>query len=551
MPKKYVQLLLSIHFCLTATTAIANTDVDSDTISTSTEARENQEEDYNTKLLRSHFNQIWDCLDQMATLYHFQPLKEFIKQRKDIETPYEESVEEVKQEDLTKERNHFRQSLTSYLKDQKHPYVETNAALQKLRKQLSKALTRISFYTLHRDFSSKEKKAFSMNQFKKFQGIPILTEDIIETATLQNDHDVTIDSEVDPHALGSEVDQDNDLSALDLANKLNQFWDYLETIYKISPSSPLQELLSHRNAETDHASLEEIDEEDLENQFQQLRNTLKTCSGYQQQGSILDMQLDELQNCLLAIHDFYKSKKETLSKKKKFHVSNQLKSFQKFFADFPTCAILTSLDQIQMLLDSCKEEDSLIYSQYEYIMNSQEADISNLLSKNTIENQLLHFNKAEGLMEIKHTESSEGVDSIEPYTTTWKVRPADIESVNNWREGDPIKIENTGILYKYTMRGEKLDYTLTNNKKSVRVNFVCKSSNENTYTILSIDYLENMVVLKNGPCLFVQSGDLKEWHSQDIVVLQRLGPATDKNASHKLINTTRRHDQIRVSLKKR
>ena len=101
------------------------------------------------------------------------------------------------------------------------------------------------------------------------------------------------------------------------------------------------------------------------------------------------------------------------------------------------------------------------------------------------------------------------------------------------------------------MRGEKLDYTLTNHKKSVRANFVCKSSNENTYTILSIDYLENIVVLKNGPCLFVQGGDLKEWHAKDTVVLQRSGSVTDTNNPHVLINKTRGSKEVWVFLKKK
>ncbi|MEK7339764.1 MAG: hypothetical protein AABZ92_03515, partial [Verrucomicrobiota bacterium] len=345
---------------------------------------------------------------------------------------------------------------------------------------------------------------------------------------------------------------------IELDNQFNQIWDCLDEMNTAHQSELLQRLISHhKSAETRpyYETLEEVSQENLNNQFIQLHQDLEACSQYQPKEDLdedskakLATQIDRIENHLNTIHEIYNSKKESLSKKEKTFLRDQLEELHNFSYHFITenslqeeNTELSALDKIQMLLNSCEKEDSLIYPQYEYIINSQETNISDLLTssptQSNIENHFLYFNEAEGLIELQHTEVHE--EHQEPYTTTWRIRPADISLVRDWQENDSITIDETSIFSKYTMYGESLKYTLNNSKKSVRANFVCKSSNQNTYTILSIDYLENIVVLKNGPCLFVQGGDLKEWHVKDSVVLQRSGSVTDTNNSHELINKTR------------
>lgn len=415
-------------------------------------------------------------------------------------------------------------------------------------------------------------------------------------------HNISIDELTNKDSLHPEP---SSMQILD--NQLHQIWVCLENINTIHGSELLQELISHyKNVKIPYNERsEKTSKKTLENLFTQLHKDLKVCSQYQAEEELgnLNIQFNQIKSRLNFIHEIYNSKKESLSKKEKAFLSDQLIGVQKFFSTFitenslqeesTTSDELSSLKKVQRSLDSCQEEDSSIYLQFEYIINSQEADISDLLTssqaENNIMNHFLYFNEAEGLIEIQHEELkdemlrdegslasyTDGIVEVQhemlgdeeysepythkpymkPYTTIWKIRPADVKTLKswNWQEHDGMLIGKTGFLLKYTLLGETLEYTLTHihNNESIRANFVCKSSNENTYTILSIDYFENIVVLKNGPCLFAAEGDLKQWHAGDTVILQTDGAVTDTNNTHKLFNKTRSYDKVWVLLKKK
>lgn len=192
------------------------------------------------------------------------------------------------------------------------------------------------------------------------------------------------------------------------------------------------------------------------------------------------------------------------------------------------------LDEVRDALDSCQEEDALIYVEREPIINSKEVETEDFLTSSR--NKLFYINRNEGLIEINHKER----ENSEPYTTIWKMRQADISLIKDWNERDIITISKTGLLSKYSIYGEKLEYTLSNGKTSVRANLLCESTKQNTYTLLDIDYSDNAVILENGICLFGASDENFEgWHIKDQVVLRRLGASLNTKAFHTLINKTR------------
>lgn len=596
MPKKYIQLLLSINFCLTAIAAATDSDGDDSFVvipdheaNTPNDISSKDEEEDNwvadtaperpdhfpnpessiEAALSNQFYHIWHRLEKINEIHPSELLQKFIvEHQQGINNPI--SYDESKlQKDLTQDilvqftrLYHDLQTLSKY---QFKEELDGNSqiALDTQFREICNCVDRI--YDLYKSKTSLPKNdqlllnhqleellTFSQNFLAEGSGNGTLHLAKREANSMSNPFDQSLPTKVE------------------LDHQFNQIWDCLDKINKIHQSELLQRLISHhRDVGTSYnENLEEVSRETLENQFIQLQKALEVCSQYQPEEELdegskakLDIQLDQIEHCLKTVYEIYDFKKESLSKEEKAFLKDQLEELQNFSYNFIIenslqkeylgGTELSSLDKIQMLLDSCKEEDSLIYPQYEYIINNQEVNISDLLKSSQIENKttnhFLYFNKAEGLIELQHEEHQESY--TEPYTTTWRIRPADINLVKDWQESDPIIIDKTSIFSKYTMRGESLEFTLNNDKKSVRANFVCKSSSQNTYTILSIDYLENIVVLKNGPCLFVQDGDLKEWHVKDTVVLQRSGSATDTNNSHELINKTRNKTNW-VSLKK-
>ena len=303
-----------------------------------------------------------------------------------------------------------------------------------------------------------------------------------DTYYADEEHDWKIDMDTHP-----EVGQDqasNFDPSVELRNQFSHIWHRLKKIHEIYPSELLQRaLLQYQDNLEDPVSydeskpqqdlthnilvqftnfykdgkvsydesLGEVSKETLEHQFTQLNQFLEVCSQYQpkeelneeSRAKLASHQFNWIKHCLSIIHRIYDSEKESLSKKERAFLRDQLEELCNFFYNFitenslqledlhrfsydftappslQTEVGLHSLDRIQALLDSCKEEDSLIYPQYEYIINSQEANMSDLLTSskthNAIENQFLYFNKAEGLIEIQHTEDGE---HVELYTTT-------------------------------------------------------------------------------------------------------------------------------------
>lgn len=561
MQRKYIQLLLSINFCLTAA-VIAHADSDKNTISMPLE------ESF-MEGVKDQFDQIWSCLEEINTIYQSQSLQEFISKNRNIkEIPYDENSEKIRRKKLVKNHTKLLESLNSFQKlpEQNLDEMSRNKlSVQKEKIKTCLAIITHYFQLIHQNANLKKERFFFINQCKKFQNLS-LNEIIEDSINLQSFNSESEKFQREGGLISTPLADELPSIRIELDDRFNQIWNYLDKINEIHQSSLLQKLISdHREIEIPYdESLEEINQEDLTNLFTQLYKFLKICSQHQsrdeESGAISDIQFfNQITDCLNAINEIYNSQKESLSKSEKAFLVVQLAELYNFSSNFivENCLQadeLNPLDRIQALLDSNKKEDSLIYSQYEYILNSQEANVSDLLAssktENTIENQFLHFNKPEGLIEIQHREFSKEGKHLQTYTTIWKIRPTDVDQVKDWKKQDPIDINHTGIFFQYTMFMEKLPYTLTNHKNSVRANFVCKSSKENTYTILSIDYLENIVILKNGPCLFAQNGDLEDWHIKDTVVLQRSGSVIDTNNSHELINTTRGSKRIRVYLKK-
>ncbi|KAG6559744.1 hypothetical protein RHABOEDO_000955 [Candidatus Rhabdochlamydia oedothoracis] len=606
MPKKYTQLLLSINICLTAVATATGSDASSndsfvvvpdheiskasDTYWANEEhdrkypeiTSQDQDPNFDPSVeLSNQFYHIWHRLEKINKIYPSELLQRALLQHQEnLENPIPYDASKSQQDlthDILVQFIDFYDDLEALSKYQFKEELDEN--LQVVLKiqfaEICKCVNRV--HDLYKEKAlSKSDQLFLSHQLKEllvFSQSFLAEDSSISSNTTALSNETLYLVKKDTDATSKPFPDESSPTKVELDNQFNQIWDCLDEINTIHQSELLQSLISHhRDVEIPYdESLEEVSKEILENQFIQLYKSLAICSQHEPREGLgeesrlkLDIQLDQIKRCLNTIYMIYNSKKEFLSKEEKAFLRDQLEELHNFSCNFIRQnslqeenidkVELSSLDKIQALLNSCEEENSLIYPQYEYIINSQKANISNLLTssktESTIENQLLYFNKAEGLMEIQHTELSEDGEYAEPYTTTWKIRPADINLVKDWKEQDPITIDNTNIFSKYTMRGEKLDYTLTNHKKSVRANFICKSSNKNTYTILSIDYLENIVVLKNGPCLFVQDGELKEWHIKDVVILQRSGSVIDANNPHELINKTRGNKKTWVSLKK-
>ncbi len=587
MPKKYIQLLLSINFCLISLAIATGSDagsndsfivipnhetsrayvdgVDWEMDAYPEVARQDHATTFESSIeieLNEQFYHIWHRLEKINTIHPSELLQRFIaehQQRANNPIQYDESkLQKDLTQDVAAQFNRLYLDLQALSKYQFKEELDENsqAELDTQFTEICKCVDKI--HALYKSKTSllKNDQLFLNHQLEELLVFSqsFLAED---SGTPLNDLENSIADNGILHLTKPFADEPSP-TKIELDNQFNQIWDCLDKMNTVHQSELLQRLISHhKSAEIPYDEIsEEVNQETLENQFTQLYKALKVCSQYQPEEELdkakLKTQLDQIEQCLNTIHTTYDSKKESLSKKEKAFLRDQLDELHNFSYSFITenslqeentgSVELSSLDKIQALLNSCKEEDSLIYPQYEYIINSQETSISDLLTSSLTQsnskNHFLYFNEAEGLIELQHTEVNEEQQE-DPYTTTWKIRPADVNLVKDWEEDDLITIDETGILSKYTMRGESLKYTLNNNKKSVRANFVCKSSNENTYTILSIDYLENIVVLKNGPCLFVEGGDLKEWHVKDSVVLQRFGSVTDTNNSHELINKTR------------
>ena len=432
-------------------------------------------------------------------------------------------------------------------------------------------------------------------------------------AATASEYEMTPDHEISETSNDYIYEEDSNWVA-DTQTELNTHFYHigncLENMHIIQQSKLLHGIIPHYKSITPQdETLEEVSLENLDYQFIQLHKDLNIYSQYlskldEDSKTKLGIQFSQITHHFMVINRVYNTRKASLSKKEKGFLKNQLDNLHRSFYNFTEEASKNNIDhygisedhygisedhygisepsnnhinekkdnwiavaadfesseeeiagrvvgKIQSLLNSYKEEDSLIYPQYEYIINSQEVNVSDLLTsfqaENNTKSHFLYFNKAEGLIELQHILENKDLES---YTTTWKIRPADVNLIKDWQEDDLITIDKTSVFSKYTMRGESLQYILNNTNKSVRANFICKSSNQNTYTILSIDYLENIVILKNGPCLFVQRGDLKEWHVKDIVVLQRSGSVVNTNIEHELINKTR-NKTIWVCLKKR
>lgn len=505
--------------------------------------------------LINEFDKIWHHLGKINQIYPSESLQRLVSQyQKSKKYPMQHNANEINQKDLE-------DNILSTKKAIERLNKNSLPILSKQLTEVCKALNKVYNFCHSKIHLSNEEKAFLNSQ---------LEEILVFSQNFSTQMDVGIVNKETPRLAKREAGSfpfvDESPIRKELDNQFHQIWVCLGEMNTIHQSNLLQELISHHKDKKSSydESAEEISKEILDNQFIHLQKALKVCSQYQPEEELdeeskdkLNSQLDQIKHYLKSVYEIYDSKKESLSKKEKSCLHDQLEELLYFSSNFIAENSLqaNSLDEIQGLLNSCEEEDFLIYPQYESIINSQEANVSDLLkssqTKNDIQNQFLYFNKAEGLIEIQHIELSEDEEYVKPYTTTWKIRPADVNLVKGWQKKDLITIDKTGFFFKLTMRGESLEYTLNNNKKpSVRANFVCKSSDQNTYTILSIDYLENIVVLKNGPCLFVPRGDLKEWHAKDTVVLQRSGSATDTNSSHKLINKTRGDEKVWIYLKK-
>lgn len=530
MQKKYIQFLLSINFCLTAITAVANSDDNGHEHVVLIDETPSEP----LTIIINQFNQIWECLDKIQITHRSALLHNFILQHKaNKETPIQdENLEEPSKEALEEQLTQV-QDLFERINAKCQPEGELEeTALYTEVKQIASYLETINnLCDSSIKLLRKEEKIFLKDHLEELQTF---------LHTFINDSFyVTLNN---PSLLSN------------LGNLFHQIWKEWDTINAIHQSESLQSLIAQHKemvkGSIEDENLEEVSLDTLKHQFTQLYSSLESIRlTYQEEGYAIALQI--LLVTKENLDKIYNHSKDSLSKQEKAFLKDQLEELQVFLQSFITEILTRSIQhpfsKVQELLDSCKEEAEFLYSQYESVINSEEVNPSDFLTDSQeVEKHFLYFNKNEGLVEILH-------DGDETYTTTWKVGKADINFVKDWKEEDPITIKKTGLLSKYSMSkyifGESLDYTISNGKTSARANFVCKSCNQNTYTILAIDYFDNIVVLKNGPCLFVQSGDLKEWHTRDTVVLHRVGSSLDGTNPHKLINTTRTKE-IRVSIKK-
>lgn len=471
---------------------------------------------------KDQFNQIWDCLDKMNVSHSSNLLDFFVlRHKEDTEKsfPYDENLAEISKEDLDKQFDQLSQLFAIYFMNQTKEAID-KPSQEKLIKQSHELdeyeKTIYTTYLSKAKSLSKEEKKFLSCELEKLQGF------------LQNFISPVV---------------------VELSNQFQYIWNRLDKINNIHPSELLQRLILQHQEDMIKLipydkNLEEIKTKELDEQFAYLKELLKICSKYQFKEEIsrdseekLRMQFNAIEHFLGLIQEIYTI--ERLSKEDKVFLKYRLQELVSFSQDLINFEIkLSPLSEIQELLEACQEEDLSIYAEYEPLINNEEVHSLEFLTDPTTKKSFIYFNKNEGLIEIQHRPEEE-----EPYSTTWKIGKADMSLMEDWKKFDVITVTKTSLFAKYSMSkyllGESLEFTLNNKrKKSVRANFVCKSVRENTYTILSIDYLENMVILKNGPCLFIQ-GSLNNWDIEDTVVLQRTGSALNTKKSHNLINKTR------------
>ena len=548
--KKYMQLLLSVNFCLTAI-GIANLTDSTDSydfvlldnedaspfLSNAEEAR-----------INSPFNQIWDKLAEFNQISQYQWLQDLIWQHQEniTQRPFEYN-EEISEEAIEFELSRLNQA--TFLENMQTLYASVlseEETRQEEQVQLDNQLRDITdcFHQAKADLElaissssfSKKEKALLIYQFKELEVFSIGTK---------------------------------------LGDQINQIWKSLSKINAIYPYQSLENrLLEHQESA---ARPFQYDREAPEQSFEFEINRLLTeserhlnhvqTSFYEpdrpyakgvteEQDAEIDKQFREIKSCFDEIHHTYQPK--LLQKKEKAFLSYQLQELNAFSENFVS-EILDDLEsteddslvspeqarlnEVRDLLNSCQEENALIYAEREPIINSKEVETEDFLT--SPRSRLLYINRNEGLIEINHKEKDTG----DRYTTIWKMRQADASLIKDWNEHDTITISKTGIFSKYSIYGEKLEYTLSNGKTSVRANLLCESTKQNTYTLLDIDYSGNAVILENGLCLFGASDENFEgWYVKDQVVLRRLNASLNTKAFHKLINTTR-NKKNRVSVR--
>ncbi|MGL4539693.1 MAG: hypothetical protein ACRCU0_01770 [Candidatus Rhabdochlamydia sp.] len=531
--------------------------------------------------LSNQFYHIWNRLGKINAIHSSKLLEGLLLQHKeDMKKiiPYKEMLEEMNKEEpellnslalqyntnsLSKEmlEEHLKKKLDDQLK-------QLNESLKLCSNQIEEALDENGKENLHVQVAQIENCAEKIHELYHSKTEPLLKEETIflkyQLAELQRFSERLIEDK---------KNQANPESSLvEWKGQFNQIWNCLNELNASHSSELLQRLILQHEKDMQNPvpyteNQEEINKEELDNQFAQLFSTLKSYSKSQVAKDELITQYNQIEEYLDAIHNTYSFKKELLKEEKAFlryqlaelqHFSERLIEDKKNQAnpessliDFGQKIPEIELRKMQELLESYQEEDSAIYAQYEPLINNEEIHSLDFLIDSETEKSFLYFNESEGLIEIQHKDENE-----ETYTTTWKIGEADRSYMKNWKENNPITIQKTGLLSKYSMSkyllGESLEYTLNNKgKTSVRANFVCKSSQENTYPILSIDYHEKVVILKNGPCLFIQ-GNLNNWHVEDNVTLHIIGSTLDPKRPHKLINKTRpSNDPVACLLRKK
>ncbi|MGL5263034.1 MAG: hypothetical protein ACRDAI_00410 [Candidatus Rhabdochlamydia sp.] len=531
MQKKYIQVLLSINFCLTAMTAKANLSSNSDIrenimITNEIEITNDRLEDY-----LDQFNLILGSLEKINKNDPSILLQNLIAQYKeDIEKllQYDEGLEEVSIPDLTAQANNLHASL-AWIR-LKHEIQEPSELHTEITR-IANSICEITGYIFSRKTEmTPTDKAFLHHQLGQLQ--------------------IILQTSVSPLAVA-------------LSNQFYHIWLHLNKVNTLHPSELSQTFLEEHKEDMKtpiqfDKLLQNITKEELDNQFNQLNENVTVYFNYLFKEEInedtkenLEIQFNAIKDCVVKIHEIYEN---TSSLEENALLKHHLAELQHFLQNLINDKTTDKnhnkhLKTTQALLERCQKEDSEIYKQYEPLINNEEVHSLKFLTDLATEKSFLYFNKSEGFIEIQHKEEGKN-----PYTTTWKIGKADEHLMKDWKPSEQIIVTETGLFSKYSMSkyllGESLEYTLNNKGKTyIRANFVCKSTQKNTYTILSIDYHENVVVLKNGPCLFIQ-GDLNNWHIEDTVVVQKTGAALDLKKSHKLINKTR-PSTVSCSLKKK
>lgn len=366
-----------------------------------------------------------------------------------------------------------------------------------------------------------------------------------------------------------------------LNKQFSYIWDCLYEINRMYRYQSLQSLIDKYDQKTPFQYNEEISEREIEekiaNQFEQITNMeshffVLLESSYRLPERATESELtDQLENIRRSLSEIIESYQPWVySKRDKVFLSNKLEQFitfaEKFISELSNIRInlknrdthpiytkiypvevhesILRTDDIRASLESCQEEDALMYTQYETFPNAtfKKIKIEDFLTDSQAnKNTFKSFNKEENLIGIQHVHDGKIL-----CTTMWKIRPSDAHKAK-WEAGDNISINKTGLLSKYSIYGERLDYTLGNKKSSVRANLICKSAPENTYHILTIDYFNKIVLLDNGLRLFIlkNEGELERWHTNDKVFLD----IDDPEGSYALMNESRTQ-KIWVSLTK-